>query len=178
MKGKISSKNFTQLIGLIVVLIFVAGITCYLGNKNKSSQVPVSSPTPINLSNWKTYTDSKKGFSFKYPQNFSFVILSNGVMSFLENTNNDYESCKKDLHLEGTAEFANTTCWLKNIFNFNGFSILSKAKYEEILKDNSRVGINQLNYKDVQGRSWTIYMVQAEAMNVLHSRLNRNPSVI
>jgi hypothetical protein len=63
-----------------------------LKNMLASYQTPVSSPTPLvspepsaqaETANWKTYTNSKYGFSFKYPgdwevkttlENFKFVI--------------------------------------------------------------------------------------------------------
>ena len=164
----------------ILILIFASlalgGVMGYFLGISQSKQIvtpsvpptpplAISSPTSDSIANWKTYTDSLKGFSFKYPENFSYVTLSNGVVIFLENTTNDYENCKKDLHLERTSEYMNTACWTKVIFIFNGSSILSKSEYDKKIKEIINAGIDQETFKDSQGRVWVTSIVYVEASN-------------
>jgi hypothetical protein len=129
-----------------------------------ATPTPTLLPTPTaTLSraepkDWKTYADSTKGISFKYPENYSYVTLSNGVVMFLKNTTTDYENCKKDINLEGTPEFMNTTCWTKTVFNFSGGESLSKSEYDN--KD-----LNPKIFTDSLGRSWATYVIQGETLN-------------
>src|SRR3989344_2802708 len=77
----------------LTTLLFGGTIGYFLGiSQSKQIVTPsvpptpplaISSPTSDSIANWKTYNDSLKGFSFKYPENFSYVTLSNGVVIFL-----------------------------------------------------------------------------------------------
>lgn len=60
---------------LIILIIITLGVVGYLGYKNylsnPSSLKPI--PTPVStisfdISNWKTYTNTRYGYMFKYPQ--------------------------------------------------------------------------------------------------------------
>lgn len=72
------SVHFTKYLWIflaILVAITAIGSTFYLLNRNQTKPTPTvqtsPTPTPDPTANWKTYNDTKYGFSFKFPQNFS-----------------------------------------------------------------------------------------------------------
>lgn len=89
-----NQKGFAPILialGIILILGIVGG-TYYLGtlknqqavsfgNKPQSQNPGVTSqtpqPTPNETANWKTYTDTKYGFSLKYPINYNVAVLDN-----------------------------------------------------------------------------------------------------
>lgn len=100
--------NKLFLIALVILIVFTAvyaGI--YLSLNSKLNQITKSNPTPIippsaspapngDRANWKTYTDSKNGFSLKYPNDwtinippsqteepFAFILGINNSQSFI-----------------------------------------------------------------------------------------------
>lgn len=89
-KPTTNNKNKTWLWILVSILMLIAGTAIGMLLGNKLSQKPVTYVTPTPLSspssdpttNWKTYTNSKLGFSLKYPQ--EWIIDSSD-----ENKNND-----------------------------------------------------------------------------------------
>lgn len=66
-------------VGVLVVGVLLAGSIAYAGYQYSQKQTPsvaqptptpvvVATPTPDLTANWKTYTDTKYGYSIKYPQ--------------------------------------------------------------------------------------------------------------
>ena len=98
----LTSKLF--LITLIIVVLFTivyAGIYLYLNSQ--LNQITKSSPTPLPAetsvkeddptANWKTYTNTKYNFSFKYPKDLSISPNStNDFISFLATPNDNKSS--------------------------------------------------------------------------------------
>lgn len=85
-------------IGILIAVIFTAvyisnmiqkssktmNIDPYdMQNINKVSPIPTV-VRPIDISNWKTYTNIKFGYSFKYPNNYSFVGDEHSIIIDLE----------------------------------------------------------------------------------------------
>jgi len=83
-----NQKTLSIILGVVIVVLI--GVIIYMVLANKSNQVAQQpSPTPTQLAqwssatptpttsdetaNWKTYTDSKYGFEFKYPSDWSLV---------------------------------------------------------------------------------------------------------
>lgn len=98
---------------ILIVILIAALIGGYLLYQNQNKPTPQSSPNPVTsnsaeTANWKTYTNDRYGFSFKYPQDYTikklvekvFLIENKDKNSFelwvYENPNNlslkDYES--------------------------------------------------------------------------------------
>lgn len=69
---KNSQKGFATalLLTIIVILVIGAGIAYLTWQKNKTTPNDAWSPT----ANWETYTNTKYGFSFKYPKEYSVGI--------------------------------------------------------------------------------------------------------
>lgn len=71
---------------IIVLLILLIPTGTYLLGKNQSSKQistiqssPTPTPTPDPTANWKTYSDSKYGFSLKYPSEYLISEVNNGI---------------------------------------------------------------------------------------------------
>lgn len=87
---------------LATVIVLGGGFTYWYvyGNKGttttKTSPTPVktatispsanikNSPTPIDTTNWKTYSDGSYGYEIKYPTNWQYKIISKDQIEFTE----------------------------------------------------------------------------------------------
>jgi len=87
--------GFAQIILVLVFVVVAIGTAYYFGTlKSKPSLVsvvptstPIVSPKPQAqvedpTANWKTYTNSKLGISFKYPINYQIVEENSNKISF------------------------------------------------------------------------------------------------
>ena len=88
-----SKTNVWPWVILIIIILVIGGYFCwhFLGNSgNKKISAPI---TPTNIvtttssltstANWKTYTNTQYGFSFKYPANLnSRAVSSNLIANF------------------------------------------------------------------------------------------------
>ncbi len=75
-----NQKGFANLVlvGVIVILLVVGGYFFWHNNRPYSFEEmnPVIIHSTSNeTANWKTYTDTKNGFEFKYPDDPSYVLL-------------------------------------------------------------------------------------------------------
>ena len=75
--------NFLLIIGVIVLILVIGAGGYFLYQKQtskptNSSQIspPTTSPTLDETANWKTYTNAKYGYSFKYPPKLTSIELS------------------------------------------------------------------------------------------------------
>lgn len=74
---------------LFLVLGILIGVGGYWAYQNYLAKGPTAPPsptptaTPDVTANWKTYMDTKNNFSFKYPETYQYLTLSNGVVLFL-----------------------------------------------------------------------------------------------
>ncbi len=79
MKRGIIGPAIVVLVG-ILALAGLIGLAFYFGKKSSAptttSPVVQASPTPDETANWKTYTNTKYSFSFKYPANSKIVLPS------------------------------------------------------------------------------------------------------
>jgi len=71
-------KGFTPL--LIILLVVILGVVGYFGYKNyqlktQAPSVSTTNPTPIDMSNWKTYNDTTFGFNLSYPDNWRYFVI-------------------------------------------------------------------------------------------------------
>lgn len=61
------------LLGITIIAVLVGGVlvyTNYSNNQSKLNPQPTPTSTSDETANWKTYTNKKYGFSFKYPSNW------------------------------------------------------------------------------------------------------------
>ncbi len=116
----------------------------------------------VYTANWKTYEDRNKKFSFKYPDNLSYLSLQNDVFSFFK-SKEDLDGCRKNLL---TKDPQNQSCF-KAKFNFNGFSKYSQAEYNGYMEEEKKSGnpVNHKTYTDSQGRLWQTDIVLGEGYN-------------
>jgi hypothetical protein len=103
-----NQKGFTQIILILVIVVVAIGAAYYFGTlKNKSGLVSVvPTPTPIvkatqtpspaeakaqeGTANWKTYTNTKYGFSFKYPDGFQVKERASGYFVITTTSENSF----------------------------------------------------------------------------------------
>jgi hypothetical protein len=91
-KGKQPKKYLVSLIsGVILILVILAGVYAYqkYAHKIKESSVikpapsplvTAPSPTPDPTANWKTYTNNKYRFEFKYPANLALDPMGGSAL--------------------------------------------------------------------------------------------------
>lgn len=123
---------------LLVILLLLLGSTAFLYYQNMqlknmlaNYQTPVVSPTPTPTTDptadWKTYTNEKFGFSFKYPQELNFItdttdkFVENGInnsMILVQNYDGLKEPGNKPENLQLMILVANT----KGEFNMENLS--------------------------------------------------------
>lgn len=74
------------LVGILIIMV-VAGGAFYFGRQTTPkpqtqnpvvTSTPQPSPSPDETSNWKTYTNTKNGYSFKYPSDWSISGIGPG----------------------------------------------------------------------------------------------------
>jgi len=68
------SKLPILIISLVVLILIIVGISFFIFNNNNSSEL--SNSDDVDITNWKTYKNSKYGFEFKYP---SSDIIKSGA---------------------------------------------------------------------------------------------------
>lgn len=180
-----SSHNFSKsiLIGILIFVLLAAtayGTYWYTKNYLITSpfQPPVSTvPAEISqpkssfsnftneatpaatdeTANWKTYTNTKYGFSFKYPEKFKYLAQTSDVISFFDK-DDVYESCRKE-RLQNIGNI-NSPCLGANFF-FNGYQNITFDEYQRLLKSR----IYPKDFIDSQGRVWQTDLVLAETYN-------------
>jgi len=148
----ISKPNNKLVVGAVVLILLLLTSTGLLAYQNfqlqkqiaslQSTPSPSPSPTPDPTANWKTYTNQKLIFSFKYPDNLVFKDLGNSVIDFSDSKNNTN-------------------------FNLNGFEILSSVDYQKYLSERKSSGNlqNQKAFTDSQDRLWQTDMGLGEVYN-------------
>lgn len=115
-KGRAKQKGLAPII--IIVLIALTAIGVYfLGTKNilelptfplspTLSPSPTSTPDPT--ANWKIYTSSEFGFTFKYPQDWDVKKETPEIVKYREFGSPDFESGKMfggcDLYIQNTRQ--------------------------------------------------------------------------
>ncbi len=80
-----NQKDFIRivLIGGIVLLVIIAGYFIWSKKSNNlNTAEPLSTSTPIDTSNWKTYTSTQNEFEIKYPADW---VLGEGIFSLTKN---------------------------------------------------------------------------------------------
>lgn len=99
------------------------------GYQTQTTPTPVATADPT--ANWKTYTDTKLGFEFKYPESLTYKNLGKGVIAFTDNQD-------------------------KTKFILNGFESLSSDQYQNHLQDIKINGVlsGQETFTDSQNRIW------------------------
>lgn len=132
-------KGQTQILILagIIILLAITGGIFYLGRittpkpqpQNMVISSPQLSPTPDETANWKTYTNSTYGYSFKYPQNFLSSELKD-VLPVIHNTYfNDNKNVEDGVYKIRTILVNDT---LKNtLANLNDYRE-AKSRFDEI----------------------------------------------
>ncbi len=76
---------------VIVVVVFVGTIVL---DEDKARTIQWAVKPEISTTDWKTYTNSKDGYSFKYPQKLSFSTIKEGVnLSHTIQFDNDDGGC-------------------------------------------------------------------------------------
>ncbi|OGI67713.1 hypothetical protein A3A05_00980 [Candidatus Nomurabacteria bacterium RIFCSPLOWO2_01_FULL_41_12] len=75
MKNK--EKDFASVL-IVIVVVIILGVTGYFtwlkkSNRNTPKSLP-SAVLQVDISNWKTYTNTKYGFEFNYPDNFKVIL--------------------------------------------------------------------------------------------------------
>ncbi len=110
MNGKKDNFLITLLSCLLLISCLLAGFFAWKTQKLvselrvatnvlKPTPIATSTPTPDPTANWKTYTSTKYGFSFKYPNDFINKEISNNSF-ILSVGSKDYSlSLKTDLNL-------------------------------------------------------------------------------
>ncbi len=185
-KSFLSNKLILVAVILLIVLLAGGGAYFVLNTKSKSqpviskttpTSIPASAPslTPDPTANWKTYTDSQNGFSFKYPSSL-YVKISNKFPNsiFVMQNNIDIEKASEGpvsdltIHVEKgnniPAAFDNVKQNLHNPLDQNltidgasgrGISGTMSGNLEGtfnsnvvILKDNKVITLNFYEYND------------------------------
>lgn len=84
------SSGFASIL-IIIIIVGVAVGAYFWVTQSKIPPIQVlqsPTPTPYTVENWKTYTNKKLGFEFKYPGDLNQQILTNGVIKFLDKSGN------------------------------------------------------------------------------------------
>jgi hypothetical protein len=150
---------------ILVILMAAAGLLFYQNQqlKNQLAQVetqPLPATTPHPTADWKTY--KSQSFIFKYPNNFQYVTLENGVVYFFGNQN-DYDNCKE--YLESNIKKIDNPC-LNTAFVFNGYKRYAASKFEQDFKnDYSFSPDGQVTYVDNLNRPWITDYFLGEVFN-------------
>lgn len=111
---------------LILFTIIYAGIYLYLGSQLDKISKPSPTPLPAETSvkegnptaNWKTYTNSKYGFSFSYPNYFNAKVSNDIQSQFALDLKGKNEEYRFDVEPGDSHEFATST----GVNKINGFS--------------------------------------------------------
>ncbi len=115
--------GFTPILILLIVLAF--GVVGYFGYKNslksQTSQISTTTPTSFNVtndfSNWKTYTNSKYGYTFKYPSIWEAEV-NDGSRELLESASTVYLVVAKESQVsKAVIEFENVKFDLNHLKN-------------------------------------------------------------
>ena len=122
------------LVIIIVLILFAFGLSIYLFLQNTTT---TPNPTPIikdETINWKTYTDAKNNYQFKYPPNFEVKkMLPNDGDYVTIQSNNDFQSVTID-----------TTFTKNESVSFRDYVT------RQIVDDNSRLSETYAIVKDFQ----------------------------
>lgn len=80
-------------LGIVVILLAVLSVGGYFvlnNNKKVAEVVPTATPTPVDeTANWKTYMNSKYGFEFKYPDNWTLSEENSSTANYIYLKNGD-----------------------------------------------------------------------------------------
>lgn len=136
--------------------------------------IPVASPTQIGNSNWKTYTNTKYGYSFKYPESFElgpspFVPATTATTFLLKGSDStrkvslsiiadagtqngcvDVRSCRYTLGEILKRDVSNTNRIIRNIggFQTEGFTyLLNNSNFEVYFISNKNEAIYQVDIR-------------------------------
>ncbi len=69
-------QGFSSILGIIIVLIIVAGGIYWFSQDQSATPAPADSVT-LDTSEWQTYRNEEYGFEFEYPQTYTVKVEDN-----------------------------------------------------------------------------------------------------
>lgn len=142
---------------ILVGMVAIVGASYFFGvnkiGENIATPTPNISPSPIagqattgDMTNWKTYTNTKYGFSFKYPTTWKTDLQtisdSDKEYRFLTDKNEFINL----IVMNGVADITNDMVWVKNInLNSDSYLIIS---YTDDLGPGSKGGVKDIKVFD------------------------------
>lgn len=147
-------QGFTPIIILIVVLVALVAGAYYLGGKKSSLNLTPTS-TPNATANWKTYTNTKYNYTFKYPSEYHLYTTISAIPG--EQASTDLATTC-EIHVALTDKQPAPFAVAPSVFEVNTCSVyepLDLLQKELTDQFHNQLNVRQTEFFGLKALSWT-----------------------